>query len=96
MNMQYRRINDWFPVIVWAGVEAIRRGSQLALLVLAMVAGTYLTLAVAALQTPRPSYLYYFLPTVPAIAIGLGGILSSARIPRWLTFAYLAAAAGAR
>ena len=83
------------PVIVWAGMEAIKRGSRLALLVLAMVAGTYLTLAVAALQTPRPSYLYYFLPTVPAIAIGLGGILSSARIPRWLTFAYLAAAAGA-
>ena len=83
------------PVVLWAAVEAIRRGSQLALLVLAMVTGTYATLVVAALQTPRPSYLYYFLPTVPAIAIGLGGLLQSTRIPRWLTFAYLAAAAGA-
>ena len=43
------------PVVLWASVETVRRGSQLALLVLAMVTSTYATLVVAALQTPRPS-----------------------------------------
>ena len=81
------------PVTAWAAWLAFRRRAQTAMMVLAIIAGCYLPLIAGALQVPRPSYLYYFLPVIPAIAIGLPAMGASLRVPRAMKIGYIVAAA---
>jgi predicted membrane-bound dolichyl-phosphate-mannose-protein mannosyltransferase len=81
------------PVLCWAAVSAWRTHAHAALMVLAIAGGCYLPLVAGALQAPRHTYLYYFLPTLPAVAIGVAAILRAPRVPRPVLAAYLAAAA---
>jgi hypothetical protein len=60
-------------------------------MVIAIVAGCYLPLVAGSLLVPRPSYLYYFLPVIPAIAIGVATIGASLRLPRAIKVGYLVA-----
>ena len=83
------------PVIVWSVHAAVKRESPAAQMVLAMVAGCYLPLVVGALQVPRPAYLYYFLPVIPALAIGVAALGAARKVPSALKVGYLAAAAAA-
>ena len=83
------------PVVAWSLHAAIKRGSPAAQMVLAMVTGCYLPLVAGALQVPRPAYLYYFLPVIPALAIGLAALSESIKAPRVIKAGYLIAAAAA-
>ena len=81
------------PVVLWSAAAAWQRRSEAAVLTLAIVAGCYLPFVVGALRAPRHTYLYYFLPTLPGIAIGAAAMIRSLRVP-WLVIAgYLVAAA---
>ena len=82
-------------VVAWAAWLAARRGAAAAFMVLAIVGGCYLPLVVGSLVVPRPSYLYYFLPVIPALALGLAALGASLRLPRAATAGYLVAATGA-
>jgi dolichyl-phosphate-mannose-protein mannosyltransferase len=81
------------PVVAWAAWLAAGRGASAALMVLALVGGCYLPLVAGSLLVPRPAYLYYFLPVIPAVAIGLAALGASARVPRAVKAGYLVAAA---
>jgi dolichyl-phosphate-mannose-protein mannosyltransferase len=81
------------PVVAWAAWLSARRGAAAALMVLAIVAGCYLPLVAGSLLVPRPAYLYYFLPVIPALALGLASLSASLKVPRAVKAAYLVAAA---
>ena len=80
------------PVVAWAAWLAARRGASAALMVLAIVCGCYVPLVAGSLLVPRPAYLYYFLPVIPALALGLATFGASVRLPRAATTGYLVAA----
>jgi hypothetical protein len=81
------------PVVAWAAWLAARRGAAVALVVLAIIAGCYLPLVAGSLLVPRPAYLYYFLPVIPALALGVAALGASLKMPRAVKAGYLAAAA---
>jgi len=81
------------PVVAWAAWLAARRGAAAALMVLAIVAGCYLPLVAGSLLVPRPAYLYYFLPVIPALALGVAAMSAALRVPRAVRAGYLVAAA---
>jgi len=83
------------PVVAWAVWLAARRGAAAALMVLAIVAGCYVPLVAGSLLVPRPAYLYYFLPVIPGIALGLATLGAPLKLPRAGKAAYVLAAAGA-
>jgi dolichyl-phosphate-mannose--protein O-mannosyl transferase len=83
------------PVTAWAVFGFIRKRSETALMVIAMVGGFYLPLVAASVQTPRQTYLYYFLPTLPALAIGVSALGGALPIPRVVRLLYLVAALAA-
>jgi predicted membrane-bound dolichyl-phosphate-mannose-protein mannosyltransferase len=80
------------PVVGWAVWLAARRGSAAPLMVLAIVGGCYLPLVVGSLLVPRPAYLYYFLPVIPALALGVAAMGPALRVPRAVKAGYLVAA----
>ena len=81
------------PVWLWAIAAARRRQSDAAMLTLAIAGGFYLPFVVGAMQAPRHSYLYYLLPTLPGIAIGVAAMLRQFRLPPIAVAGYLVAAA---
>jgi len=81
------------PVVAGAAWLAARRGAAAALMVLAIVAGCYLPLVAGSLLVPRPAYLYYFLPVIPALALGVAAMSAALRVPRAVRAGYLVAAA---
>jgi 4-amino-4-deoxy-L-arabinose transferase-like glycosyltransferase len=70
---------------------AIRTRSQVALWAVAWAAANYLPYLVLAAVTTRIMYLYYMVPMIPAIAIGIGLLLTRAGLPRPVRWGYLAA-----
>jgi predicted membrane-bound dolichyl-phosphate-mannose-protein mannosyltransferase len=65
-------------------------GAQLAALALAWFALTYLPFVAATVFGQRIAYLFYFLPTLPAVALAGSYFFLGNRIPRVVILAYLA------
>lgn len=76
---------------LFAGWYAWRTRSRLALWAVAWAAANYLPYLVLALFTSRIMYLYYALPLVPAITIGIALLLVRAGLPRPLRWGFLIA-----
>jgi hypothetical protein len=81
-----------FPFAVWL---AWKRGSALAAWCLAWAGANYLPYFALVLLDHRITYLYYFLPVVPALAVAVALLLRRSGLPRLVTWGYLAAAAAA-
>jgi hypothetical protein len=73
----------------WAAWMLFRTGDRLAAWALSWLAATYLPYYPLALLGHRITYLYYFLPTLPAVAAA--GALCLRRLPIPATLAYMAA-----
>jgi hypothetical protein len=86
------------PVIIGSAAfgffYALRRAwttqDRLSLWVVAWVVGNYLPYYPLIIVQGRLGYLYYFLPTVPAIAVGLAQFLRDPHQSRMLVWGYLA------
>jgi predicted membrane-bound dolichyl-phosphate-mannose-protein mannosyltransferase len=75
----------------YAGWRWWRTREPLALWVMAWVAGTYLPYFLLALVTNRITYIYYFLPVLPAVTVAIALFLRHSGLPRVAVWAYLAA-----
>ena len=79
------------PAALFLAWLAWRRGSRLALWAFCWGAANYLVYYPLALVSHRITYLYYMLPVVPALAVGVALLLQRSRLPRAVTWVYLAA-----
>jgi dolichyl-phosphate-mannose-protein mannosyltransferase len=74
------------PTLIYMTVRSLKKNTA-ALFGIAMFAGTYLPWIPLSLITNRVSFIFYFLPTVPAIcfglAMGLDQLISFWQMPRW-------------
>jgi len=70
---------------------AWRKGSLLAIWCLAWAAANYLPYLPLALISHRIMYLYYFLPTIPALAVAVAILLTRSGLPRMVAWGYIAA-----
>ena len=77
--------------LAYAAWRAWRLQDQLALWAIAWTAGTYLPFYPLAIVADRISYLYYFLPTLPSVTIGLALLLRRAGLPHIVLWGYLLA-----
>jgi predicted membrane-bound dolichyl-phosphate-mannose-protein mannosyltransferase len=83
----------WPLGLAWAGYVWWRRraGAPLGALTLAWFVFTYFPLCLAALFGQRISYIHYFLPTLPAVALAGSYFLLRAGLPRVVLWMYLGA-----
>ena len=79
------------PAAAWAVRAALRRRDDLSFLVLAIWGATFLPLCLATFHSNRLSYVYYFLPTLPAVALGAADLSEQPLVPRALAWAWLLA-----
>lgn len=77
--------------IAYAGCSAFKRRDDCSFLVLALFITTYGPFWLAALFAHRISYLFYFLPTIPAVAIGASQLMYAPQTPRVVRWAYIGA-----
>jgi dolichyl-phosphate-mannose-protein mannosyltransferase len=74
--------------IAYAGWRAWRLRDRLSIWVVAWVAGNYLLYYPLALITHRTMYIFYFLPTMAAVAVATAQLLRQAPLPRLLIWGY--------
>ena len=77
--------------IAWAAHCAFRRRDDLSFLTLALFAATYGPFWPAAMIAHRTSYLFYFLPAIPAVALGAADFLYARTIPTLVRWAFIGA-----
>ncbi len=76
---------------LFTGWLAWRARSLAAIWSLTWAAANFLPYVVLVLISQRITYLYYFLPVVPALALAVALLLTRSRLPRFVTWGYLAA-----
>lgn len=79
------------PALAYAAWRAWRLRDPLALWVVAWVAGHYLPFYPLVLLTHRITYLYYFLPALPAVTVAIAQTFHQSGLPRPVLWGYLAA-----
>ena len=77
-----------FAYVVW---RAWHFRDRLSLWVVAWVCANYLLYFPIALITHRTMYIFYFLPTMAALAVATAQLLRQAALPRFVTWGYFAA-----
>ncbi len=75
--------------IAYAAYAACTRRDDFSFLVLALFAVTYLPFWPAAMLGHRISYIFYFLPAIPAVALGAARLLYAPQLPRVLRWTYI-------
>jgi dolichyl-phosphate-mannose-protein mannosyltransferase len=76
---------------LFTGWYAWRTRDRLAIWAVAWAIANYVPYVLLALLTPRIMYLYYFLPLVPAAAIGIALLLTRGGLPRAVLWGFLGA-----
>jgi 4-amino-4-deoxy-L-arabinose transferase-like glycosyltransferase len=76
---------------LFTGWYAWRTRDRLALWAVAWAAANYVPYLLLAAFTPRIMYIYYMLPLVPAVAVGIALLLTRAGLPRFVLWGFLAA-----
>jgi 4-amino-4-deoxy-L-arabinose transferase-like glycosyltransferase len=76
---------------LFVGWVAWRTRNVLAVWAIVWAAANFLPLVWLALVSQRVTYLYYFLPVVPALAVAVAILLTRARLPRAVVWGYLVA-----
>ncbi len=79
-----------FMFALW---RAVRADDRLARWAIAWALANYLPFYVFAIVSHRITYLYYFLPVIPALAVGIALLLRRSELPRFVTGGFLAAVA---
>ena len=77
-----------FPAAAWL---AWRRHSRLALWSLGWALANYMPFVALALVQSRITYIYYFLPVVPALAVAVALLLLRSGLPRFVLWPYIGA-----
>jgi len=77
--------------IAYAAWSAIKRADDLSYLVLALFITTYAPFWPAAIFAHRISYLFYFLPTLPSITVGIAQVINDPVVPRLVRWTYIGA-----
>jgi predicted membrane-bound dolichyl-phosphate-mannose-protein mannosyltransferase len=77
--------------MLFAGAYAWRTRDQLALWAIAWGLANYVPYLLLGVFTKRIMYIYYALPLVPALAIGVALLLTRAGLPRFVRWGFLAA-----
>jgi hypothetical protein len=77
------------PFALLHALAKARRGDRVALLVVALFIAAYAPFAAASLLSHRISYIYYFLPSVPSVALAIA--LLGRAVPRGFRIAFAAA-----
>jgi hypothetical protein len=70
---------------------AWRAGNRLAQWSLVWIAANYLPYVILVVTRSRITYIYYFLPVIPALAVVVALLLRRSGLPRFVTWGYLAA-----
>lgn len=69
---------------------ALRRRNGPALWALTWAAANWLPYLLLALASQRIMYLYYFLPTIPAVAVAIAVLLLRSNLPRFVMYGFVA------
>jgi predicted membrane-bound dolichyl-phosphate-mannose-protein mannosyltransferase len=77
--------------IAYAAHSAWQRRDDHSFMSLGLFVATYLPYWPAALLAQRISYIFYFLPTIPAIALGMAGFLYDPALPRVIRWSFIGA-----
>jgi dolichyl-phosphate-mannose-protein mannosyltransferase len=83
-------IGSVFVAFLFTGWLAWKRQSRLAGWSLVWAAANYLPYVALALLSQRVTYIYYFLPAIPALAVATTLLLRRSGLPRFVAVAYVA------
>jgi len=82
-------IGSVFLAFLFTGWLALKRRSRLAGWSLVWAAANYLPYVALALLSQRVTYIYYFLPVIPALAVATALLLRRSGLPRFVTVGYV-------
>ncbi len=83
-------IGSMFIAFLFAGWLAWKGRSRLAVWSVVWAAANYLPYLALALLSQRVTYIYYFLPVIPALAVATALLLRRSSLPRFVTVGYVA------